>query len=176
MKKSFAVTVVLILLLGLFAGVIQAQEPGQPRGTIMGVIYEDVDGDGRCVDTGVAGEVPVANIDVEFVSSDEKTVLTMYSSADGAFGLYAAGFSYWKLTAKPTADWVVTSENPIYAPVDAQSPAINGLFFCVQKASQARVYLPTSGDPVGAGVLMATAVSGLGLVFAGITLEIRRRK
>ena len=176
MKKSFAITLTLVLLLGLFVGISQAQEPGQKRGTIMGVIYEDVNGDGRCVNTGVAGEVPVANVDVEFVSSDEKTVLTMFSSKDGAFGLYAAGFSYWKLTAKPTADWVVTSENPIYAPIDAQNTAVSGLFFCVRKASQARVVLPVSGDPVSAGVLATTAVSGLSLLLAGVTLEIRRRK
>lgn len=176
MKKGIGTTMVVMLLLALMVGGLQAQEPGQPRGTIMGVIYEDINGDGKCVGTGVAGEVPVADVNVDFVSSDEKTVLTMYSSPDGAFGLYAAGYSYWRLTAKPTADWVVTSQNPIYAPVDAQNPAVSGLFFCVQKASKARVVLPASGGPVGAGVVAATAVAGLSLVLSGAALEIRRRK
>ncbi len=174
MKKVFTTMVAVILLLVLTVGVLQAQE--HTRGTIMGVIYEDVNGDGVCVDTGVEGEVPVPDVNVEFVSSDEKTVLTMYSSADGAFGLYAAGFSYWKLTAKPSAEWVVTSENPIYAPIDAQNHAINGLYFCVQKAQKAQVVLPASGDPVSAGALAATAVTGLTFILGGVVLEIRRRK
>lgn len=175
MKKVTFVAIVVVLALMLAVGVLQAQQPAQSRGTIMGVVYEDINGDGKCVNTGVAGEVPVANVDVEFVSSDEKTVLTMYSSPDGAFGLYAAGFSYWRLTAKPAAAWVVTSENPIYAPIDAQNPAISGLFFCVQKAAKARVVLPASGDPIGAGPLAATAVAGLTLMLGGAVLEIRRR-
>ncbi len=176
MKKVIMTTLVAVLLLALMVGGLQAQEPGQPRGTIMGVIHEDVNGDGKCVNTGVAGEAPVANVNVEFVSSDEQTVLTMYSSADGAFGLYAAGYSYWRLTAKPAADWVVTSQNPIYAPVDAQNPAVSGLFFCVQKATKARVVLPASGAPVSAGVLAVTAVTGLSLILSGAILEIRRRQ
>ncbi len=176
MKKLLSILLAVVVLLAFMTGVLSAQEPGERRGTIMGVVYEDVNGDGKCVSTGVAGEVPVADVDVEFVSSDEKTVLTMYSSPDGAFGLYAAGFSYWRLTAKPTADWVVTSKNPIYAPIDAQNTAASGLFFCVQKAAKARVVLPASGAPIGAGHLVATAVTGLSLIITGAVLEIRRRR
>lgn len=175
MKKVLA-TFIVVLLLGALVGALQAQQPGQPRGTIMGVVYEDVNGDGKCVNTGVAGEGPVPNVDVEFVSSDKATVLTMYSSADGAFGLYSAGYSYWQLTAKPSAAWVVTSPNPIYAPIDAENPAASGLFFCVRKASQARVVLPASGGVVASGGLLATAVAGVTLLLGGVVLEIRRRR
>ncbi len=175
MRKVLVILIV-VLLLGALVGSLQAQQPGQPRGTIMGVVYEDVNGDGKCVNTGVAGEGPVPNVDVEFVSSDKATVLTMFSSADGAFGLYSAGYSYWQLTARPTSAWVVTSPNPIYAPIDAEKPAASGLFFCVRKASQARVVLPASGGAVGSGGLLATAVAGLTLLASGAALEIRRHR
>lgn len=173
MKKFLSVSLLLLLLLSLLVGALAAQE--KTHGAIQGVVYEDVNGDGKCVDTGVAGEVPVANVNVEFVSSDEQTVLTMYSSPDGAFGLYAAGFSYWKLTARPGSEWVVTSPNPIYAPIDAANPAIAGLFFCVKKAKTTTVLLPRSGDVVGAGWLGGTAVTGIILLIAGFVLEKRRR-
>lgn len=173
MKKVIWIGLVLAFLLLPLTGALHAQQ--KTNGAIQGVVYQDVNGDGRCVGTGVAGEGPVANVNVEFVSSDEKTILTMYSSPDGAFGLFAAGFSYWKLTARPAAEWVVTSKNPIYAPIDADSPAITGLFFCVQKASKARVVLPQSGAGAGAGTLLATAVAGLALLAAGGGLELRRR-
>lgn len=173
MKRLLAISLLLALLLSLFVGTLAAQE--KTHGAIQGVVYEDVNKDGQCVNTGVAGEGPVADVDVEFVSSDEQTVLTMYSSPDGAFGLFAAGFSYWKLTAKPSAEWIVTSPNPIYAPIDADNPAITGLFFCVQKANTVTVLLPQSGDAVGAGWLAGTAVAGIALLFTGFMFEKRRR-
>ncbi|MCA9970887.1 MAG: hypothetical protein KC425_11765 [Anaerolineales bacterium] len=173
MKKVIWITLALALVLLPLAGTLQAQE--KTTGAIMGVVYQDVNGDGKCVDTGVAGEGPVGSVNVEFVSSDEKTILTMYSSPDGAFGLFAAGFSYWKLTARPSADWVVTSANPIYAPIDADSPAVSGLIFCVQKASTVRVVLPQSGALGGAGLLAATAVLGTTTLATGLFLQLRRR-
>lgn len=169
MKKAIPVSLLLILFLSLFVGTVSAQ------GAIQGVVHEDINGDGVCVDSGVAGEVPVADVDVEFVSSDEQTVLTMYSSPDGAFGIFAAGFSYWKLTAKPSTEWVVTSKNPIYAPIDKDHPAIAGLFFCVQKASKAKVLLPQSGNTFSTGTLTGTAVFGIGILLMGLILEKRRR-
>lgn len=176
MRKSLLIVLALALVIGMASGVAQAQREEQTRGAIQGMVYEDVDGDGRCVNTGVAGEGPVGGVDVEFVSSDEETVLTMYSSPDGAFGLFAAGFSYWRLTAKPGPEWVVTSENPIYAPIDKDDPAINGLFFCVQDADAAPVYLPQSGGGLSALGMAGTAVFGLGLLLAGAGLEWRRRR
>lgn len=176
MKRILAISLVVLLLLGIMIGTLSAQEPGQTRGTIMGVVYEDVNGDGKCVNTGVAGEGPVANVDVQFTSSDEKTILTMFSSDSGGFGLFSTGYSYWRLTAKPSAEWVVTSQNPIHVPIFADTPSASGLFFCVQKAAKARVVLPVSGGAMGSGGLLVTAVSGITLLFSGLLLEIRRRR
>lgn len=175
MKRTFLITVILVFAFALVVSTVVAQSQTKTTGAIQGVIYEDVNRDGVCVNTGVAGEGPVADVNVEFVSSDEQTVLTMYSSPDGAFGLFAAGFSYWRLTAHPGSDWVVTSENPIYAPIDSGNPAITGLYFCVQKSSTAAVVLPKSGDPVSSGWLAGAAVTGLAMFLSGMGLTLRRR-
>ena len=79
MKKVLSTTVFIVLILALAFGVAQAQEN---RGTIQGVVYQDVNGDGVCVDTGVQGEGPVENVDVEFVSSDEETIIIQIYTAN----------------------------------------------------------------------------------------------
>lgn len=174
MKKLWMMSLVLTCLLVAVVGTAVAQQTEKTTGAIQGVVHQDMNGDGKCVNTGVSGEGPVANVNVEFVSSDAQTILTMYSSPDGAFGLFAAGFSYWKLTAKPTAEWVVTSPNPQYAPLGPDNYAVSGLVFCVQKAGQAKVVLPQSGGGMGAGVLSGTAVFGLALALSGVFLKTRR--
>jgi hypothetical protein len=181
MKKTVSVTILLILLFSLVLGVAQAQDPDK-RGTIQGVVYEDVDGDGQCVNTGVEGEGPVANVDVEFVSSDEKTVVTLYTGPEGIYGLYAAGQSYWRVTAKPNADWVVTSENPLYAPLDDDNRAVVNVNFCVQKANAATtttttaaVLLPESGASNYSVTAVAAFIGSL-LMVAGAIMEYRRRQ
>lgn len=107
------------------------------HGTVRGFVYLDVNGDGKCVNTGVAGETPVEGIPIEFMSSDEKTVITNSSAANGAYELAGAGQSYWRVTARPDAAWVVTSENPLYAPVYPDNLAATDVNFCVQKVGTA---------------------------------------
>jgi hypothetical protein len=136
-------------------------------GSIQGMVYEDVTGDGRCINTGVEGEGPVEGIPVEFVSSDEQTVITLTSGPDGQFGLFAAGASYWTIRARPGADWVVTSETPLYAPIYEDSLSATGIDFCIQRATVAQVVLPASGAAqspvVGWLVLAGLLLIGLGL-------------
>jgi hypothetical protein len=142
------------------------------RGTIQGLVYADVNGDGRCVGTGIAGEVPVPNINIEFVSSDEKTVITLYTGPDGIYGLAAAGQSYWAVTAKPDPEWIVTSEPTLYAPIFADSRAQTGINFCVQKTvGNARVnaILPQAGQSASSG-LTSAAATGFLLVLTGLFL------
>jgi hypothetical protein len=177
MKKVLSTTVFIILVLALAFGVAQAQEN---RGTIQGVVYQDVNGDGKCVDTGVEGEGPVENVDVEFVSSDEETIITLYTDVYGKYGLYAAGHSYWRVTAKPNADWIVTSENPLYAPLDNDNRVVTDVNFCVQKAnavitSSAAVILPVSGAAHN-NLTTLVLFAGLAFTLVGITLEWRRRQ
>ncbi|MCB8923716.1 MAG: hypothetical protein H6662_19190 [Ardenticatenaceae bacterium] len=147
----------------------------EPRGTIRGMVYEDVDGDGRCINTNISGENPVANIPIEFVSSDEQTVINLSSGPDGGYGLVAAGLSYWAVTARPGSEWVVTSEETQYAPVYEDSLVVTDVNFCVQKASSARVLLPVSGG-AGTGVLLFIfLLVGFLLIFVGISFEIRQK-
>ena len=178
MKKVLSTTLFIILILAFAFSVAQAQDN---RGTIQGVVYQDVNGDGKCVDTGVEGEGPVEKIDVEFVSSDEKTIITLYTDIYGKYGLFAAGHSYWRVTAKPNADWVVTSENPLYAPIDNDNLVVTDVNFCVQKANAvltggtAAVILPVSGAAHNSFTTVAL-LAGSGLILAGLALEWRRRQ
>lgn len=151
----------------------QTTETGR-KGTIQGAVYEDVNGDGRCVGTGVEGENPVEGVDIEFVSSDQETIITLYSGPEGIYGLYAAGFSYWGVSARPNADWVVTSEETLYVPVYEDSLAQTGVNFCVQKASQARQrVLPNSGAP--ALPLSSVAFVGIFLIVLGLGLHFKKQ-
>lgn len=166
------------------------------RGSIQGMVYRDVNGDGRCVNTGVAGEEPIAGIPVEFVSSDEATVITAASGPDGTYGLFAAGQSYWRVTAKPEVGWIVTSENPLYVPVYPDSRSHSGINFCVQEGvgngivilpsgaantgEGTAVLLPEAGAPqaqTNGGLMIlvgVTAVLGFILFSAGALLHFRR--
>lgn len=139
--------------------------PGDVRGSIQGMVYEDVTGNGRCINTGVEGEGPVAGIPIEFVSSDEQTIITLTSGSDGTFGLAAAGASYWQVSARPGADWVVTSEQPVSALISAESLSVTDVNFCVQKAATARVVLPDSGAQQ---VLVWGWLALIGLLIMGV--------
>ncbi|MCA9929671.1 MAG: hypothetical protein KC419_14390, partial [Anaerolineales bacterium] len=75
MIKRVSIGILMITTLLVSAGFVLAQG-SEARGSIRGAIYEDVNGDGICVNSGVAGENPVAGVDIEFVSSDEAVVIT----------------------------------------------------------------------------------------------------
>lgn len=157
---------------------VQAQEE---RGTIRGGVYKDVNGDGRCVNTGVAGEDPVAGIDVQFVSSDRATTVTLQSGANGTFGLAAAGQSIWEVTARPDASkWIVTSENPLYVPVLPETGLVQtDVNFCISQGTNAIIVLPQSGAAAGqisSPIVWLTAVAGIVLLLVGAGLEVRRRQ
>jgi hypothetical protein len=181
MSKVIRISILVFTLLGLMAGIVQAQEDGE-RGYIEGRIHRDVNGDGKCVDTGVAGEDPIANINVQFTSSDSETVITNYSGPSGYYGLAAAGYSYWEITVLPGPEWTVTSAPTIYVPIFADSRSATDVHFCLSKGggiggATGRVVvnlLPESGG-AASSVLAIAAVAGVGLLVAGIFLEWRRR-
>ena len=77
MKKNFVLYTVLFLGLTLFVAVGIASAQSNERGAINGAVYRDINGDGVCVNTGVEGEVPVAGVPIEFVSSDEAVVINL---------------------------------------------------------------------------------------------------
>ena len=184
MNKHVKTGVILAIFLLLGTGIVFAQ---QERGEIHGAVYEDVNGDGLCINTNVAGEDPVEGINVEFVSSDEKVVITLQTGSDGTFGLVAAGQSIWRVTAKPdSTKWVVTSENPLYSPVLPETGLVQtDVNFCIQKggsgviggSGNAVIILPESGAArdTTSLLLMTGAVLGIALIGIGLYLEIRRQ-
>jgi len=142
------------------------------HGTIQGLVYRDVNGDGVCVGSGIDGEEPMPNIDIEFVSSDEQTVITLYTGPDGRYGLAAAGFSYWSVTAKPSPEWIVTSEKTLYVPIYEDSRSATGVNFCIQPLQTVTTFLPASGGAASgwANLLSLTFVAGLMLMTVGLGL------
>ncbi|HEX6385559.1 MAG TPA: hypothetical protein VF177_12890 [Anaerolineae bacterium] len=186
MTKIIRTALPLVLFLSL-VGAVYAQQDSEQRGTIRGAVYQDINGDGRCVNTGVSGENPVSGVNIEFVSSDEETVITLHTGDDGTYGLVAAGQSIWRVTAKPDpTKWVVTSENPRFVPVLPDSGLDQfGVNFCVRSPARAVIsparaviVLPKSGAAAGLlNTLTAVAASlGTGFFVLGLGLEWRRRR
>lgn len=178
-KSQGIITAVVVGLLLLAAATVQAQGTEQ-RGTIRGGVYKDVNSDGRCVNTGIAGEDPVPGVEIVFVSSDKATVVTLTTGDNGTFGLAAAGQSIWEVTARPDATkWIVTSKNPLYVPVLPEPGLVQtDVNFCVSQGTNAIIVLPASGGTANnwpIGVVM-TAVAGLSVFAAGLGLEWHRRK
>jgi hypothetical protein len=187
MKKVWLVGLVLALLLALSVGVASAQD----NGSIRGAVYQDVNGDGRCVNTGVPGEVPVAGVDLEFVNTGGDYKLNLYTGDNGTYGLVAAGFGYWRVTAMPASGWVVTSQNPVITVIDHDKPLALDVNFCVFRGyvvpgfptfhpvQTLPAVLPVSGAPAEPGnggmITAVIALVGLSLVGAGVGLEVRRR-
>ena len=175
MKKALQISIPLFLLLSLASSVL-AQQP--QRGSIRGAVYEDVDGDGKCIGTGVEGEGPVVGINVEFVSSDEATVVTLQTGDDGTYGLVAAGFSYWGVTVKPDENWVVTSEETIYVPVFEDSPLQTDVNFCIQNVKNVKTILPVSGGAASTmgWITVVIGLIGISLITIGLGMEWWRRQ
>jgi len=159
------------------------------NGSIRGMVYIDANGDGKCVNTGVTGEGPASGVTIEFVSSDEKTVITQTSAESGGYELAAAGESYWRVTAQPDAGWFVTSQNPLYVPIYQDTPLALDVNFCVQKltavpaplplpavpGSTTSALMPESGAPANSGSLWL-AVTGLALIVVGLGLYWREKR
>ncbi len=176
MSKKFQISLLLFLLVAMTDGVLHAQEDGE-RGYIEGRIHIDVNGDGVCVDSGVEGEDPLPNVNVQFTSSDGETVITHYSGESGYYGLAAAGYSYWEITVLPPEGWTVTSEPTIYVPIFDDSRSATDVHFCLSDGpvkNQGSTLLPESGAEGGNGLLL-TAVFGLTILVAGAALELRHR-
>lgn len=133
-----------------------AQESG--GGSIRGAVYEDTNGDGKCGPASLDSGGAVSGVTIEFISSDAKTVLTLNTGSDGSYGLVAAGYSYWGVTAKPSNAWIVTSQQTIYVPIFEDSLVATNINFCLQKATTAKVVLPASGAPANTGLLWVAIV------------------
>jgi hypothetical protein len=191
MFRKLHVAVLLFLLSLLWTAAVQAQEPrpsptptDDPRliagqtdepqhGSIRGTIRLDQNGDGRC-----ANEPILADIPIRFVSDDGNWSVYLRSGDNGTYGLVAAGYGTWKVTADPPAPYVVTSQKTINAFLGDNQKLVLGVDFCVADIrnvrAQAPVVLPQSGG-VAPGLLTAVFV-GAAFVFSGMALEWHRRR
>lgn len=171
MSKKIVMLVIIALLLTLAVGAVSAQAS---NGSIRGTVYQDLNGDGLCVDTG---EPTLAGTPIKFVSNDGKTTLYLQSGENGTYGLVAAGYGTWTVAAEPNNEWVVTSLNPIQVFLGSEQLLVLGVDFCLAKVGTVppQVVLPESGAAI-APVLLAAMTAGAGLAVTGIGLEIRRRR
>lgn len=197
MKKTITISLILMLMLAMMVGAVSAYDGS--HGTIRGAVYQDVNGDGKCVNTGVAGEETVAGVSLEFVSSDEEHVIHLYTGENGTYGLAEAGFSNWKVTAQPSSEWVVTSTNPLYANIDSDNTEATGVNFCVAKVGYwnpapgfpgnpiypggqlpPSMVLPESGAPATTHfttlLTAVIALVGMSFIMLGIGLEVKRQR
>jgi hypothetical protein len=215
MTKKVLKSICLVLILALFAGVVQAQEgnptprptptnvpdgdggeppadtgSGETKGSIRGTVYNDVNADGACADEPVLAGVPI-----KFVSQRGDTSVYLQSGANGTYGLVAAGLGTWTVTAEPGAGMIVTSQNPLQVFIGEDNTLALNVNFCVAAGAPApavtplpgvvyapsygpgpkTVILPTAGANI-APTLIATGVTGLGLILFGFSIEMRRRR
>lgn len=171
MAKRIFIVIVIMLVLILTAGLVAAQDQ---NGSIRGTVYEDLNGDGLCVDKG---EPVLVGVPIKFVANDGKTTLHLQSGENGTYGLVAAGFGTWTVTAEPNNEWVVTSDNPLEVFLGSEQSLVLGVDFCVAKVGTVppQTVLPESGAAIAPALLAAMTV-GLGLSAAGVGLELRRRR
>ncbi len=161
MKRILTALVVAFLGLSIFAAANQAQaQTDDGRIFIGGVIYEDVDGDGKCFDgdgTALAG-VP---LELSQVNADE--IFYQESNADGQYGADGLAWGSWLVTVKPPSGYVVTSDNPLNVYIHNTEAGIYDVNFCVSSSSAVTVVLPQSGGS-SAMPSVLTAFAGLGLL------------
>jgi hypothetical protein len=169
MKHTIALLIGLALTLGLFIGQVQAQDNGSIRGTL----YEDLNGDGRCG----PGDPILAWVPIKFVSEDGRTTVFLQSGDNGTYGLVAAGYSNWQVSADPPAPWVVTSAKTRQFLITAENPLALNVDFCLTDTDKTPVRrtLPVSGAPISAPLAGAIFL-GLSLMASGLGLEWRRRR
>lgn len=157
-----------------------AQAQGASDGSIRGTVYLDKNGDGKCVGTGEPVHVGTP---IEFVSNDGKWTTYLQSGENGTYGLVAAGFGTWTVSARPNAnDFVVTSKPSLSVFIGSEEPVAVGVDFCIQaidgprtaKTTHTTTTLPRSGAPAQDGGYWLTAVMGLLLLGAGAVLQKQR--
>lgn len=192
------------VLIFIHASLAQAQEPrptptNEPsatppasntvfNGSIRGTAYLDKNGDGRCVNTG---EPVHPGVPIEFVSNDGQFTTFLATGDDGTYGLVAAAYGTWTVSARPNAnDFVVTSAASQSVFISAEKPLMLNIDFCVQKIggpvtvgteiatfspTTSTTFLPASGAAADDTPYYAALAAGLLLIIAGVVLHFKKR-
>lgn len=153
-----------------------ASQNSAPNGSIRGTAYLDQNGDGLCVDTG---EPTHAGVPIEFVSDDGQFSTFLATGDNGTYGLVAAGYGTWTVSARPNAnDFVVTSANSQSVFLSKEEPLALNINFCVQETNgpiTSTTLLPASGAAANNFFYYVALAAGLLLVVAGGVVQLRKR-
>jgi hypothetical protein len=166
-----AVVVVLLLSPALSA------DAQTNTGSIRGIVYNDLNGDGFCVGTGEPGQ---SGVPVEFVFTGSGTTIPLVSGVDGSFGVVSITLGTWDVTVKPGTGWRVTSQQTRQVTLTTTQPTVSGIDFCITQApatggGTTPPVLPESGADVAPTLIAASALGAFLLVLgSGLVLKGRR--
>lgn len=166
-----AITVVLLISPALSAN---AQSN---NGSIRGIVYNDLNGDGFCVGTGEPGQ---SGVPVEFVYTGSGVTIPLMSGVDGSYGVVSITLGTWQVTVKPPTGWRVTSQQTREVTLTDTQPTVSGVDFCITQApasggGTSPPVLPESGAGVAPTLIAASAVGAFLLALgAGLILNSRR--
>ncbi|UCG24432.1 MAG: hypothetical protein JSW55_00030 [Chloroflexota bacterium] len=169
MRKRMWLTVLLVVLL-LVIGVSAVQAQTTVKGAIRGTVYNDTNADGVCGD----GDPTLASIPIDFTPDGGQTI-SLITGADGTYGLASVTLATWRVTVKPPAGWVATSQSTITVVLSTEQPVAENVNFCLAQTTTGTTpptTLPESGASAPP-ILLITAVLGVALLLAGTGLIVR---
>lgn len=143
-------------------------------GTISGVVFNDVDANAVCRDTGESG---AAGIPLQLINLDDNTTINLTSDGGGFYELINANGGTWQVTVNPGSAWRVTSQQTRQVIISTDNPESGQNDFCIVQVSAAATpqpVLPESGAPLSPSLLTA-ALLGILLLAAGVGLFVRAR-
>lgn len=182
--KKIVIAIIASLILTLMVSAAVAQE--EFNGSIRGTVYLDKNGDGQCVNTG---EPTHPGVPIEFVSNDGKWSTYLATGDNGTYGLVAAAYGTWTVSARPNAnDFVVTSKATRSVFIGSDEPVALNIDFCIQDIDGPVttsagtniatftnvVYLPASGAEANNLPYYIAFVAGFLLMAGGAALYLKQ--
>ncbi len=150
------------------------RETQNVSGTISGVVFNDVDANAVCRDTGESG---AAGIPLQLVNLADNQTINLTSDGGGFYELTNANAGTWQVTVNPGSAWRVTSQQTRQVVISSDSPDSGQNDFCIVQVSGSggsQPVLPESGAPLAPN-LIAAALLGILLFGAGAALFVRAR-
>jgi hypothetical protein len=177
MRKRISLLVIVMALVLLLVPVLAANAQDNNIGSILGVVYNDLNADGYCVGSGEPGQ---QGVPIEFVYTASGTAVPLLTGVDGSFGIVAITLGTWQVTVKPPLGWRVTSQESKTVTLTETTPQAQGVDFCITQAPASGggtnpPVLPESGADVAPSLLIAAAI-GVMLLAAGAGIIIKERR
>ena len=160
MKKYAWIIAVMVMALTVGTMNVFAQDD---RGNISGRVYNDLDGNGVCADTGEPG---VGDFVIQ-ASSIEGNEMAVTTQSDGNYQLTTVTFGTWTVRVVPGESWRVTSSREHQVVVNAENRETTGIDFCI---TQQQTVPPDGGAPIAQPMVIA-ALASFGLLTAGFIVS-----